>query len=39
MMLVRKTAIFKTPVNRKLFLCAYEDDPKSALIWLRSEMD
>jgi hypothetical protein len=31
-------AIFKTSVNRELFLCAYEDDPESALIWLRSEM-
>jgi hypothetical protein len=31
-------AIFKTPVNRELFLCAYEDVPESALIWLRSEM-
>jgi hypothetical protein len=31
-------SVFKTQVNRELFLCAYEDDPESALIWLRSEM-
>jgi hypothetical protein len=31
-------AVFKTTVNRELFLCAYEDDPESALIWHRSEM-
>jgi nitric oxide reductase activation protein len=30
--------VFKTQVNRELFICAYEDDPESALIWLRSEM-
>jgi nitric oxide reductase activation protein len=30
--------VFKTPVNRELFLCACEDDLKSALIWLKNEM-
>ena len=30
--------VFKKPENRELFLCACDDDPESALIWLRSEM-
>ncbi|TVU49472.1 hypothetical protein EJB05_00785, partial [Eragrostis curvula] len=24
--------------NRELFLCAFEEDPKSAMIWLRNKM-
>ena len=31
-------SVFKDPDNRQIFLSACDDDPESALIWLRNEM-
>ena len=31
-------SVFKDPDNRQIFLSVCDDDPESALIWLRNEI-
>lgn len=35
---VKAYTVFKSKENRETFLCACEEDPKTAMLWLRSEI-